>query len=69
LSFPYLALVLDRRPGQRERRVGASTRLIIAWSGMRGRYRIEMRRDGELSNEVMNKILLELDREESRLEI
>jgi hypothetical protein len=30
---------------------------------------LRMRRDGELSNEVMNRILRELDLEESRLEI
>jgi CPA1 family monovalent cation:H+ antiporter len=28
--------MIDRRPGQRERRLPASGRLIMAWSGMRG---------------------------------
>ena len=35
-SVPYLVRALDRRPAQRERRVSASSRLIMAWSGMRG---------------------------------
>jgi CPA1 family monovalent cation:H+ antiporter len=35
-SVPYLLRVLDRRPAQRERRLGPSSRLIMAWSGMRG---------------------------------
>lgn len=35
-SVPYLIRIVDRRPGQRERRVDAASRLIIAWSGMRG---------------------------------
>jgi NhaP-type Na+/H+ or K+/H+ antiporter len=35
-STPYLIRALDRRPAQRARRVGASWRLIIVWSGMRG---------------------------------
>jgi CPA1 family monovalent cation:H+ antiporter len=30
---------------------------------------IKMRRDGELSNEIMNRVIRELDLEESRLEI
>jgi len=28
--------LLDRRPAQRRRRIGANARLVIAWSGMRG---------------------------------
>jgi Na+/H+ antiporter len=35
-STPYLIRALDRRPAQRARRVSASWRLIVAWSGMRG---------------------------------
>ena len=35
-TTPYLIRALDRRPSQRERRVGARPRLILAWAGMRG---------------------------------
>jgi Na+/H+ antiporter len=35
-TVPYLIRLLDRRPSQRARRVGAQMRLIVAWSGMRG---------------------------------
>jgi CPA1 family monovalent cation:H+ antiporter len=35
-SVPYLIRMIDRRPEQRERRLPASGRLIMAWSGMRG---------------------------------
>lgn len=35
-SVPYLIRLVDRRPAQRARRVGASGRLVLAWSGMRG---------------------------------
>ena len=35
-SVPYLVRVLDRRPAQRARRVGARERLVAGWSGMRG---------------------------------
>jgi Na+/H+ antiporter len=35
-STPYLIRALDRRPSQRARRIGASWRLVVAWSGMRG---------------------------------
>lgn len=35
-SVPYLIRALDRRPSQRERRVGAGGRFVLAWSGMRG---------------------------------
>src|SRR5918911_2174206 len=35
-SVPYLIRAVDRRPAQRARRVGASWRLVMAWSGMRG---------------------------------
>jgi monovalent cation/hydrogen antiporter len=35
-SVPYLVRLLDRRPGQRARRVGARERLVLGWSGMRG---------------------------------
>src|SRR5204862_654831 len=31
-----LIRAIDRRPAQRERRVGAGWRLVMAWSGMRG---------------------------------
>jgi Na+/H+ antiporter len=35
-TVPYLIRALDRRPQQRARRADWRTRLIIAWSGMRG---------------------------------
>ena len=35
-SVPYLVRLVDRRPGQRARRVGAAPRVVIAWSGLRG---------------------------------
>src|SRR4051794_30777012 len=35
-TMPYLIRLLDRRPSQRARRVGARPRMVIAWSGMRG---------------------------------
>ena len=35
-TAPYLIRAIDRRPQQRERRVGAAERAVIAWSGMRG---------------------------------
>ena len=35
-SIPYLVRLVDRRPSQVMRRVGAKQRLIIGWSGMRG---------------------------------
>jgi CPA1 family monovalent cation:H+ antiporter len=35
-TMPYLIRLLDRRPQQRLRRVGARPRLAMAWSGMRG---------------------------------
>jgi CPA1 family monovalent cation:H+ antiporter len=35
-SVPYLVRLVDRRPSQRERRVGAGPRVVIAWSGLRG---------------------------------
>jgi monovalent cation/hydrogen antiporter len=35
-TVPYLIRALDRRPSQRARRMGARSRLVIAWSGMRG---------------------------------
>jgi monovalent cation/hydrogen antiporter len=35
-TVPYLIRLLDRRPSQRARRVGARARLVVAWSGMRG---------------------------------
>jgi NhaP-type Na+/H+ or K+/H+ antiporter len=35
-TMPYLIRALDRRPAQRLRRVGARSRLVLAWSGMRG---------------------------------
>jgi CPA1 family monovalent cation:H+ antiporter len=34
--MPYVIRMLDRRPQQRERRVGAAPRVVVAWSGMRG---------------------------------
>lgn len=35
-SVPYVIRLLDRRPQQFERRVGAPERVVVAWSGMRG---------------------------------
>src|SRR4029450_7598542 len=35
-TVPYIVRALDRRPRQRERRVGAAARAVIAWSGLRG---------------------------------
>jgi NhaP-type Na+/H+ or K+/H+ antiporter len=35
-TLPYLVRLLDRRPGQVLRRVGARERLVTGWSGMRG---------------------------------
>ncbi len=35
-TVPYLVRLLDRRASQRERRIPASNRFVIAWSGMRG---------------------------------
>jgi CPA1 family monovalent cation:H+ antiporter len=35
-TVPYLIRLLDRRPGQRARRITAAQRLPLAWAGMRG---------------------------------
>ena len=35
-SVPYVIRLLDRRPSQLARRIGAKGRLVIGWSGMRG---------------------------------
>jgi monovalent cation/hydrogen antiporter len=35
-SVPYLVRLVDRRPSQVMRRVGAKARLMLGWSGMRG---------------------------------
>jgi monovalent cation/hydrogen antiporter len=35
-TVPYLLRFFDRRPAQQRRRMSASWRLILAWSGMRG---------------------------------
>ena len=35
-SVPYLVRLVDRRPSQAMRRVGAKGRLLLGWSGMRG---------------------------------
>ena len=35
-TTPYLIRLLDRRPEQRARRVGARPRVVVGWSGMRG---------------------------------
>jgi monovalent cation/hydrogen antiporter len=35
-TTPYLVRLLDRREGQRDRRVGWRLRMITAWAGMRG---------------------------------
>jgi Na+/H+ antiporter len=36
LTTPYVVRVLDRRVGQRARRAGWRSRMVLAWSGMRG---------------------------------
>jgi CPA1 family monovalent cation:H+ antiporter len=35
-TVPYVIRALDRRPQQRERRVGPRPRIVVGWSGMRG---------------------------------
>ena len=35
-TVPYLIRAIDRRESQRQRRVGARPRFVVAWSGMRG---------------------------------
>jgi CPA1 family monovalent cation:H+ antiporter len=35
-TVPYLLRAVDRRPEQRERRVGAAPRVVVGWAGMRG---------------------------------
>jgi NhaP-type Na+/H+ or K+/H+ antiporter len=35
-TTPYLVRAIDRRPGQRERRVGVRERIVIGWAGLRG---------------------------------
>jgi monovalent cation/hydrogen antiporter len=35
-TIPYLVRVIDRRPSQVARRIGARERLVLGWSGMRG---------------------------------
>jgi monovalent cation/hydrogen antiporter len=35
-TMPYVVRALDRRPAQRERRVGPRPRVVSAWAGMRG---------------------------------
>jgi CPA1 family monovalent cation:H+ antiporter len=35
-TMPYVVRALDRRPEQRDRRMGARVRVVAAWSGMRG---------------------------------
>ncbi|MDR6974324.1 CPA1 family monovalent cation:H+ antiporter [Streptomyces sp. 3330] len=35
-TMPYVIRLLDRRPGQRARRITAAQRLPLAWAGMRG---------------------------------
>jgi Na+/H+ antiporter len=35
-TVPYVVRLLDRRPGQVERRVDARQRLVLGWGGMRG---------------------------------
>jgi CPA1 family monovalent cation:H+ antiporter len=36
LSTPHLIRALDRRPSQAARRIGWRSRMVVAWSGMRG---------------------------------
>jgi CPA1 family monovalent cation:H+ antiporter len=35
-TTPYLVRLIDRRPRQRQLRVGAAARAVVAWSGLRG---------------------------------
>jgi CPA1 family monovalent cation:H+ antiporter len=35
-TVPYLLRAVDRRPQQRERRLGAAPRVVVGWAGMRG---------------------------------
>ena len=35
-TMPYVIRAIDRRPAQRERRVGARVRVVMSWAGMRG---------------------------------
>ncbi|MER6345275.1 Na+/H+ antiporter [Streptomyces sp. NPDC001595] len=35
-TVPYVVRFVDRRPAQKERRIGAAQRLPLAWAGMRG---------------------------------
>ncbi len=35
-TTPYLLRALDRRPGQVELRIGAASRVVVGWAGMRG---------------------------------
>jgi CPA1 family monovalent cation:H+ antiporter len=35
-TVPYLIRLLDRRPSQRARRIGAGPRLVLGWAGTRG---------------------------------
>ena len=35
-TTPYVIRLLDRRPSQVERRVGAAPRVVVGWAGMRG---------------------------------
>jgi Na+/H+ antiporter len=35
-TVPYAIRLIDRRPSQRARRVGANARLVVGWAGMRG---------------------------------
>jgi monovalent cation/hydrogen antiporter len=35
-TTPYILRALDRRPVQRERRMDAAARVVVAWSGLRG---------------------------------
>jgi CPA1 family monovalent cation:H+ antiporter len=35
-TVPYLTRALDRRPPQRQRRLGSRERVVMAWSGLRG---------------------------------
>jgi CPA1 family monovalent cation:H+ antiporter len=36
MTVPYIIRALDRRESQRARRTSAASRLVVAWSGMRG---------------------------------
>ena len=64
LTAGVLVPLAGLRPGARvERDAGRGV------AGRSARALVELRNDGDISNETMNKVIRELDLEESRLEI